>query len=452
MGLASTDLDVVVVGAGVAGLTAARHLKAAGREVLVLEARDRVGGRTLGHSLGNGFNVELGGQWIAPTQTTVRGLIAELGLQTFPTYDTGAGITVRDGNVTRYEDDSLGLPEGSVEEVGRLFEELEGLSAPVSLSSPWLTPEAEELDRQTLDSWLTGITNDPITIQLFRTLATANFSAEASEMSLLHFLFYIKSGGGLAVQISTSGGGQDSRVTGGAHLISEHLAAELGDRVRLGVPVRTLSQNEDLVRVGFDGGDEVARRVIVALPPTLAGRLVYRPPLPPLRDGLTQQIPMGSVIKVHVVYPTPFWRNEGLSGFALSFDDPFAVTLDNSPADASCGILVGFIEGAHARRVGGWPMTERRDMVIACLTRWYGPQAAEPTEYVERDWTIEEYTRGCYGGRLGAGVWTQYGRALAEPVGLIHWAGAETSDVWNGYMEGAVRSGQRAATEALGLL
>jgi monoamine oxidase len=303
-----------------------------------------------------------------------------------------------------------------------------------------------------MDSWLTGVTDDPITIQLFRTLATANFSAEASEMSLLHFLFYIKSGGGLPVQISTSGGGQDSRVMGGAHLISERLAAELGDRVRLGVPVRTLSQSGDLVQVGFDGGEVVARRVIVALPPTLAGRLVYGPPLPPLRDGLTQQMPMGSVIKVHVVYPTPFWRDEGLNGFALSFDDPFAVTLDNSPADASCGILVGFIEGAHARSVGSWPMTERREMVIDCLARWYGPQAAGPMEYVEKDWTIEEYTRGCYGGRLGAGVWTQYGRTLAEPVGLIHWAGAETSDVWNGYMEGAVRSGQRAATEVLELL
>ena len=189
--------------------------------------------------------------------------------------------------------------------------------------------------------------------------------------------------------------------------------------------------------------------VIVSIPPTLAGRIRYEPPLPALRDALTQQIPAGSVIKVQVGYETPFWREKGLSGFALSLDHEFSVVFDNSPPDASCGVLVGFFEGAHARRAGQLTPTLRRDLVVNTLVQNFGSGAAKPFDILELDWTAEPFTRGCYGGRLGAGVWTQYGPALSEPVGRIHWAGAETSSVWNGYMEGAIRSGQRAAAEII---
>ena len=168
-----------------------------------------------------------------------------------------------------------------------------------------------------------------------------------------------------------------------------------------------------------------------------------------MRDGLTQQIPAGSVIKVQVGYETPFWREEGLSGFALSLDHELSVVLDNSPPDGSCGVLVGFLEGAHARRASLMTAEKRRQLVVNTLVQYFGAQAAEPFDIVERDWMAEIYTRGCYGGRLGAGVWTQYGEAIAQPVGRIHWAGAETSTIWNGYMEGAIRSGRRAADEIL---
>jgi len=441
------SVDVVVVGAGLAGLTTAVDLVAWGHHVLVLEARDRVGGRTTGQLLSDGHTVEMGGQWFGPTQTEVLALAELHGLKTYPQYDEGDQQLVWDGKVNRTSSDEPRLSPQAAVEVGRLKGELEAMAARLDLQRPWAAPESEEWDRITFRSWLDAASENGEALAFWRLFAPAIFAAEAHEMSLLHFLFYIASGGGIDMLLGTKDGAQDCRLVGGSHLISEALAESLGDRVRLCSPVHTIEHDADGATVRYDGGTVRAGRVVVTLPPALAGRLRYAPAMPALRDQLTQQVPMGSVIKINVLYDRPFWRADGLKGSTMSFEDPLSVAVDNTPQHSEHGVIAAFFEGTHARRVGVLTLEERRAIALDCLQKFFGPQAAEPLEYHEKDWAAEEYSRGCYGGRLGTGVWTAFGPQLSEPVGVIHWAGAETSAVWNGYMDGAVRSGHRAADE-----
>ena len=246
-----------------------------------------------------------------------------------------------------------------------------------------------------------------------------------------------------------AGGAQERRFHQGAQYISERVAAELGERVILQAPVHMISQDEQGVRVASDTLLVRAKRAIIAIPPTLAGRLRYRPALPAYRDQLTQRVPMGTVIKVQCLYPRPFWRDEGYSGQITCDEGAVRITFDNSPASGTPGVLMGFIEGNEGRVWGRRTREERQAEVIACFVRYFGEQAAHPSEYVEQNWAEEEYSRGCYAGFMAPGVWTSYGEALSQPIGRLHWAGTETATVWNGYMDGALQSGERAAAEVL---
>jgi len=442
-------VDVVVVGAGLAGLAAARDLLAADLSVLVLEARDRVGGRILNYTLQGGAVVEVGGQWVGPTQERVLALAEELEVGLYPTYVEGEHFLAVGGAVKRYAGDDFALPGDALADVAETQERLQAMVAEVPLDEPWRAAEAAAWDAQTVDAWLVANAKTEVGLGYWRTLVPALFSAEASEMSLLHFLFYCRSGGTIDRLVATSGGAQESRLEGGSQQLALRLADRLGDVVHLGAPVTAISQDDGGVKVTHLGGVVEADRAIVAVPPTLAGRIRYSPALPPLRDQLTQQVPMGYVTKMQLAYPEPFWRAEGLSGSAFSLDDEVSVIFDNSPPDASCGVLLSFLEGGHARRAGKLPPEKRKDLILSVFAKFFGPRAAAPDEYVERDWAAEEWSRGCYGGRFGTGVWTGYGEALRQPVGRIHWAGTETAEVWNGYMDGAVRSGERAAREVL---
>jgi monoamine oxidase len=287
----------------------------------------------------------------------------------------------------------------------------------------------------------------------------AVFAAEPRDLSLLFLLFYIASAGNESTPgtferlINTAGGAQESRFVGGSQLVSINVAKQLGKRVVLGAPARRIEQTGGGVRVDCDGG-VVARgkQVIVAMAPTLAGRIEYEPALPALRDQLTQRVPMGSVIKCEAVYDKPFWRDAGLTGQAVSDASPVRITFDNTPPDGSPGVLLGFIEGAAAREYGSKSAGERRTAVLNNFATYFGQAALKPRAYYEMNWSTEEWTRGCYTGYTPPGVLLDYGPALREPVGRIHWAGTETATIWAGYMDGAVRSGQRAAKEALASL
>ncbi len=444
--------DVVIVGAGLAGLAAARHLTAAGLSVVVLEARERVGGRTYTTRLPDGTFLDQGGQWIGPNQHRVTALAEELGVKMFYTYDTGNNIEYHQGQHSVYAGAiSLRDPLVTMEMVEMLLE-LNLLAQTVPLDAPWAADRASEWDADTVASWSkANIASEEVRAWL-TLIVQAVFSCEPHDLSFLHFLFYIHSAGSLNELASVTRGAQERRFSGGAQQLSLRMAETLEEHLVLNAPVHTVMQEERRVRVESDIIAVIAQHVIVAIPPTLAGRIRYRPKLPALRDQLTQRMPMGTVIKIHCCYETPFWREEGLSGQVASDSGPIRITFDNSPESGTPGVLLSFIEGDEGRTWGQCSLEERRAAVLACLVRYFGEKAAKPFAYIEHNWAEEEYSRGCYAGYMPPGVLRMYGKALRAPVDRIHWAGTETATIWNGYMDGALQSGVRAADEILAAL
>lgn len=441
--------DVVVVGAGLAGLSCATRLAEAGASVAVLEGRDRVGGRTEHGRLPDGQPIELGGQWIGPGQTRMYELVDELGLTTVPTYDEGRHVLEIGGDRRTFSGATPPLGGLALTDLAASMARFQRMARDVDPSAPWATPRAQHLDARTFETWLQRHPTRGARM-FWRLFARAVFATEPANLSLLHVLTYVRQAGSVETLVDTTGGAQQDRVVGGTARIAELLADRLGDAVRLATPVRAIHRSSAGVEVEVDGGDRIAgRRVVVALPPTLAGRLVYHPALPADRDLLTQRVPMGAVIKLHLVYDRPWWREEGLSGQALADGPVTQVVFDNSPPDGSCGVLLAFVEGTDALHWGSRPAAERHAAVAARLADLIGPEAAHPTAVVERDWTAEPFSRGCYGGHLPTGVLTQLGPALRRPVDTIHWAGTEHATVWTGYLEGAVRSGEATADEVL---
>jgi monoamine oxidase len=445
----SREADVVVVGAGLAGLTAARRLTAQGASVVVVEARERVGGRVLNEDIGGGNVVEVGAQWIGPTQDRLAALAGELGIATFPTHARGQNVLEYGGRLRRYSGTIPRINPLVLIDVERAQRKLNRMARNVPTEAPWEAENAARLDSQTAATWMRRNVFTRAGRSLLELGVEAVWAAEPEDMSLLHMLFYIHSAGSLQMLFDTEGGAQQDRFVGGSQLIAIRTAEELGERVLLGHPVRAIRHGPEGVVVRADGAEIRARRAVVAIAPTLAGRLSYDPPLSGFRDQLTQRMPLGTVAKCMAIYPEPFWRSDGLSGEGTSDVGPVRLTFDNSPPDGSPGVLLGFLEGRHARQLGRLPAEERRTAVVDCFARLFGPRAARPDAYVERLWAEEEWSRGCYGCHLPTGAWTNYGPALREPIGPLHWAGAEIATVWNGYMDGAVRSGESAAAEVL---
>lgn len=449
----SVSCDVLVVGAGLAGLVTARRLRKAGVDARVLEARDRVGGRTLSEPIpGTDQLIEMGGQWVGPTQDRVRALIAELGLRTYPTYDQGRHIVEFGGSVRHYTGRIPWLGALTLADIGLAQWRIDRTARRLPLNAPWAAEDAARLDEQTFDDWLRRRVRTDGGRRFFRIVTEAVFAAEPEDLSALWALFYIGAAGGLDALINTTGGAQQDRVVGGTFRICQALAAELADALELYAPVTAVDWSDGTVRVTAGGRDYRTRRLVLAVPPPLATRITYTPALPSDRTRLLAGLPMGSVIKVNVVYDEPFWRADGLSGQANSDVRALNTVFDNVPYGGGPGVLVGFFEGAHARAVARLTPEERRRIALDDLVAYFGPRAARPTAYLERDWCAEEWSQGCYGAFATPGTLSRFGPALRAPVGPLHFAGTETATRWAGYLDGAIESGERAADEVIAAL
>ena len=446
------DVDVVVAGGGLAGLATARALVAAGASAQVLEARDRVGGRTLNADIGEGEVVEIGGQWVGPTQDRLYELAAELEIETFPTFTDGENVLELNGRLSRYSGTIPKLNPLALLDIERTRRRMDSLSRRIPREAPWEAPGAEQLDATTLGSWLDRKMRLGAARRMVEIAARTIWGADSGDISLLFALWYVHAAGGFNPLIDVEGGAQQDRFVGGSQLIALRMAEALGDRVMLRNPVNRVSWGTEGVRVDAGTTTVTARRMVIAMAPALCARIAFEPGLGPHRSQLHQRMPWGSYIKCTAVYAEPFWRADGLSGEGVSDVGPATTTFDNTPPSGSPGVLMCFVSGSEARELQRLGTSQRRAEVLEGLARLYGPKARHAEQWIEQDWSREPYTGGAPVSFMPPGVATGYGRALREPVGPIHWAGTETSDVWSGYMDGAVRSGERAAEEALARL
>lgn len=452
------DCDVVIVGAGASGLTVAARLKDAGRSVIVLEARDRVGGRLWTDEV-DGAMLEIGGQWVSPDQDALIETLDELGLETYPRYRKGVNVYIGpDGDLKKFEGEIFPVPPATEQEILTLVEKLDALVAEIDPERPWDHPQAKDLDEISFARWLETQTDDEEArenVGMF--VAGAMLTKPAHAFSALQALLMAASAGSFSNLVDADFI-LDRRVVGGLQQVPIRLAERLGGAVRLGQPVRTVRWSgaegrsdaaASRVVAVTDAFEVHARHVVLAVPPILIDRISFEPPLPRRQQQLHQHLSMGFVIKVHAVYETPFWRAAGLSGTAFSPYELVHEAYDNTNHGDPRGTLVGFVADEAADEVFQLGAEERRARILESLSHYYGEQALHPVVYYESDWGSEEWTRGAYAASFDMGGLARYGRFLREPVGPIHFSCSDMAGKGYQHVDGAIRVGREVADEIL---
>jgi monoamine oxidase len=437
-------VDVVVIGAGLSGLTAARELRRRGYSVAVLEARDRVGGRTWTVPVGS-RRYDIGGQFVGPSQDRVRALVAEFGLRLQTVYSEARHIWELPGQRLEFSGNDPSLSLLAKFDLGHILGRMNRLAQSVGTQAPWDAPDAAALDALTLAQWTRQHGYSESTAQLVTVMTRAVLGVDPDEISALYWAYYVAQGDSIEMLIGGAGGAQDSVIEGGSQQLSLRLAQQLGDAVQLGTPVRRVVHGPGGVQVQADRGIWQGRYAVVALPPSVACAIAFEPTLAGDRRELQLRAPMGRYAKVVISYGQAFWREHGYAGDAASLRGPVSASYDDSSAEGPA--LLGFIGGDAERAWRMLPAEARKAAVLDCFARWFGPAALKPSAYAEYDWTLDDWTAGAPATALAPGVLSRLGPALRRPVGRIHWAGTETALRWTGYMDGAIRAGEAAAGE-----
>jgi len=455
-----TSVDVVVVGAGISGLVAARKVARSGRSVLVVEARDRVGGRVLNHTLKSGDVIESGGAFVGPTQDHIIALANELKVPMFMEYNEGKSVYNSSGLLGRQTYDGTVPPDPLIlPDAATLQATLDQWASEIDVAAPWAHPRAKEWDSMTLGDYIRTHSVNPDGIgNLINCWTQPGFGADPDQLSLLFVIHYIACSGNetnkgtFERNSNTADGAQERRFVGGSQLVPLRLASQLGSRVALNAAVSRIDQSSTGAVVRTARGSVSCKRVIVAVPPELARTITFGPALPARHKALFDRMNMGDLMKCDAVYSEPFWRKDGLNGFGLSDHGAVRAAFDNTPSNGTPGVLLAFVGGSTWKQYGLATLASRRAAVLKGFAEMFGDKALHPIDYVEHDWTKEQWTRGAPVAIMKPGTLTTYGQELRKPHARIHWAGTETATYWTGYMDGAVRAGERASAEVLRLL
>lgn len=446
------ETDVVIIGAGYSGIAAATKLQEAGKQFVVVEARDRIGGRVLSQTIDEDIVIDLGAQWIGPDQHLMHKMVKKLNIETFETYDDGKNILSWNNKISTYSGTIPKIDPISLISLGLALNKINNLCKKIPLENPENAENANKLDETTVATWMDKNIWTAKAKFMFKVGVETVFACHPSEISMLHALFYAHSGGDFEKLISIKNGAQQTRfVKGAQHLVTE-MAKPFLEKILLNNPVLSIQQAEDEVIVITQNKIIKAKKCIVAIPPTLVEKISFTPNLPANKIQLNQRFPMGTAMKCFGIYEKPFWREKGFSGQIVSNSKPIHVTFDCSPKDGSRGIILAFVEAENARGFIEKTASERKQVFIESLAHYFGSQALNPIQYIDKCWSEEEWSGGCYAGNPTPGTITQFGAYLRKPLQHLHWAGTETAKKGNGYMEGALEAGYRAAKEVIDLL